>query len=212
MGAAEGRQEVIQCDLVGQVGDLERPSELFVPLRVDPGEVTLQLGLYSPVNQARLPLVGTDVGGRAYDAGRLRIERPSNSAVFTEGWHDKEVAEHDPSVEWRWTKGHAALAFKNPRRDATLYLHLDNPGDVFDDTQRVGVTMGAQQLADFDLVPKHQQVRKIALKAADMGTGDAFEVRIAVDKTFVPATCARGGSQDHRELGVRVFHALVEPD
>ena len=185
---------------------------VFVPLRADPGDVTLQIGLYSPGSQTRLPLIGTDVGGRAYDAGRLRIERASTLADYTAGWHDREVAEHDPSVEWRWTTGQAALSFKNPRRDATLYLHLDNPGDVFEDTQHVDVTMGAQQLAEFDLVPKHPQIRKILLKAADMGTGDAFEVRIAVDKTFVPATSAHGSSEDHRELGVRVFHALVEPD
>src|ERR1035437_9761305 len=34
MRAAEGRQKVIQRDLVGQVGDLERSGELFVLLRV----------------------------------------------------------------------------------------------------------------------------------------------------------------------------------
>ena len=45
---------------------------VFVPLRADPGDVTLQIGLYSPGSQTRLPLIGTDVGGRAYDAGRLR--------------------------------------------------------------------------------------------------------------------------------------------
>lgn len=185
---------------------------VFVPLRADPGDFTLQVGLYSLGDEARLPLIGTDVGGRAYDAGRLRIEHASDSAAFTDGWHDREVAEHDPSVEWRWTKGRAVLAFKNPRRDATLYLHLDNPGDVFEDTQHVDVTMGVQRLAEFDLVPKQQQVRKIALKAADMGPGDAFEVRIAVDKTFVPAQRAHGSSEDQRELGVRVFHAFVEPD
>src|ERR1039457_5609372 len=34
VGAAEGRQEVIQRDLVGKVGYLERPGKLFVFLRV----------------------------------------------------------------------------------------------------------------------------------------------------------------------------------
>jgi hypothetical protein len=35
MRAAEGPQKVIQYDLVGQNGDLERPTELFVPLGVE---------------------------------------------------------------------------------------------------------------------------------------------------------------------------------
>src|ERR1035441_1453933 len=35
VGPTEGGQKVIQCDLVGQVGYLERAGELFVPLRVE---------------------------------------------------------------------------------------------------------------------------------------------------------------------------------
>ncbi len=33
----------------------------------------------------------------------------------------------------------------------------------------------------------------------------------AVDKTFVPASVPQLKSLDPRELGVRVFHAFVEP-
>jgi hypothetical protein len=36
------------------------------------------------------------------------------------------------------------------------------------------------------------------------------EIVIAVDKTYVPAAIAQG-SKDPRELGVRVFHAYVDP-
>ena len=37
------------------------------------------------------------------------------------------------------------------------------------------------------------------------------ELRIAVDKTFVPALIPTANSKDPRELGIRVFHAFVEP-
>jgi hypothetical protein len=37
------------------------------------------------------------------------------------------------------------------------------------------------------------------------------ELRIAVDKTFVPALQPNPTNKDPRELGVRVFHAFVEP-
>ena len=53
-------------------------------------------------------------------------------------------------------------------------------------------------------------MRKIALKAAQLGNGDVAELVIAVDKTYVPAKMIPG-SKDPRELGVRVFHAYVDP-
>jgi hypothetical protein len=37
------------------------------------------------------------------------------------------------------------------------------------------------------------------------------EVRIQVDKTYVPALIPAIHSRDPRELGIRVFHAFVEP-
>ena len=37
------------------------------------------------------------------------------------------------------------------------------------------------------------------------------ELRIVVDKTFVPALTPEAASKDPRELGVRVFHAFVDP-
>ena len=60
-------------------------------------------------------------------------------------------------------------------------------------------------------MPKKQLLRKIPIKAAQLGTGELAEVQIGVDKTFVPATLTAGASKDPRELGVRVFHAFIEP-
>jgi len=45
-----------------------------------------------------------------------------------------------------------------------------------------------------------------------LGTGDLIELQIEVDKTFVPALLAASMSKDPRELGVRVFHAFVQPN
>jgi hypothetical protein len=44
-----------------------------------------------------------------------------------------------------------------------------------------------------------------------MGTADIAELHITVDKTFFPAQVAGASSKDPRELGVRVFHAFVDP-
>ena len=44
-----------------------------------------------------------------------------------------------------------------------------------------------------------------------MGDAELTELQIAVDKTFVPLVVTNGASKDPRELGVRVFHAFIDP-
>ena len=91
-----------------------------------------------------------------------------------------------------------------------FYLDVDNPGSVFNEPQQVTITLGGQIVDEFTLKPKQPELRKILLKAAQLGTGDVAELVIAVDKTYVPAMLVPG-NKDPRELGVRVFHAYVDP-
>jgi hypothetical protein len=44
-----------------------------------------------------------------------------------------------------------------------------------------------------------------------MGTAEMAELELSVDKTFVPMQISGGTSKDPRELGVRVFHAFIQP-
>jgi hypothetical protein len=81
---------------------------------------------------------------------------------------------------------------------------------VFNEAQQVTVTLGGQVIDEFTLQPKQPQLRKVPLKAAQLGTGDVAELVISVDKTYVPATLVPG-SKDPRDLGVRVFHAYIDP-
>jgi hypothetical protein len=91
-----------------------------------------------------------------------------------------------------------------------FYLDLDNPGSVFSEPQQVTVTLGGQVVDTFTVQPKQPELRKIPLKAAQLGSGDVDELVISVDKTYIPAVLV-AGSKDPRELGVRVFHAYVDP-
>jgi len=185
----------------------------FVPVYPYVGDATIQAGLYSTASQKRLPLSGDDVGQRAYRVARLQLQ-PQTENVFTifkEGWHPSETAEHNSTVEWQWTKKSATLAFKNPKKDSVFYLDVDNPGGVFEEPQQVQIVVGGQVLDHF-AVTKQQTLHKIPLKADQMGSGDLVEIRIDVDKTFVPALAAASSSKDPRELGVRVFHAFVQPN
>jgi hypothetical protein len=43
------------------------------------------------------------------------------------------------------------------------------------------------------------------VSAAQMGSTDMSELTLDVDRTFFP------GGGDTRELGIRIFHAFIEP-
>ena len=128
--------------------------------------------------------------------------------VFKDGWYPAEVAEHNASVEWQWTKKQAMLSFKNPKKDSVFYLVLDNPVTLLNEPQQVQVSLGGQAVDRFTLGPKQEVLRKIPLPAARLGSVDIAELEISVDKTFVPALLD-SSSKDPRELGVRV-DVLVE--
>jgi hypothetical protein len=186
----------------------------FVPVYPYVGDAAVQVGLYSPATQKRLPLAGTDDGQHAYKIARIQLQPQTENVftVFKEGWHPAEVAEHNPKVDWQWTKKTATLAFKNPKRDSTFYLDVDNPGGAFDEPQQVRVMLAGQPLVSFTVTPRQQVLHKIAMTAAALGGDETVELRLDVDKTFVPALVPAANSKDPRELGIRVFHAFVQPN
>ena len=192
---------------------IEYTRTIFIPVYPYVGEAGIQVGLYSTENQKRQPLAGEDTGQRAYKVGRLQLQPQTDNVltVFKDGWHPAEVAEHNAMVEWYWTKKDATLAFRNPKANSVFYLNLDNPGSVFHEPQLVQVRLGGQIVDEFALHEKQPQLRKIPLKADQLGAGDMAELAISVDKTYIPALVSGSGSKDPRELGVRVFHAFVDP-
>jgi len=183
----------------------------FVPIYPYVGEAVIELGLYNA--QKRLPLAGEDAGQRAYKVAKLQLQ-PQTENVFLvskDGWHPPETPEHNTSVEWQWTKQSATYAFKNPKKDCVFYLDVDHPGNVFLEPQQVQVSIGGQQIDQFTLTAGQQQLRKIPITAGQFGSGEMAELQIAVDKTYVPALVSAEFKKDSRELGVRVFHAYVQP-
>jgi len=188
---------------------------IFVPPCPYIGEATIQIGLYSTATQKRLPLSGEEMGQRAYKAAKFQLlpQTENVPVVYKEGWHPVEVGEHSScaSVEWQWTKKDATLVFRNPKKDSVLYLDTDNPGSVFTENQEVQVSLAGQPLDHFTVTPKQQLLQKIPMTVAQLGTADMVELQIDVDKTFVPALLPGSNSKDPRELGIRVFHAFVQP-
>jgi hypothetical protein len=195
----------------GQVVEYSRTH--FIPIYPYIGTATVRVGLYSAKDGRRLPLRADDAGQRSYRVASLDLLPQSDSIflIYKDGWHAAEVAPENSLVEWQWTKKVGTLAFRNPRRDCTFYLHLDNPGSAFTEPQTVQVLLNGEVAEVFTLAPRDPLVKRIRLPGDLMGNGDTVELQIQVDQTYVPALLPAASSRDSRELGVRVFHAYVEP-
>jgi len=192
---------------------IEYSRMIFVPVFPYVGDATIQIGLHSTKDQHRLTLSGEDVGQHSYKVAKLQLLPQTDNlfTVFKDGWNPAEAAAQDASVEWQWTKKQATLAFKNPKRDAILFFDADSPQPELHPAQHVQISLGGQVVEDYTLEPDTRALRKIKLPAALMGSADLSELQISVDPTFVPMTVTNGASKDPRELGIRVFHAYVDP-
>lgn len=185
---------------------------MFVPRVAEAGPVTLEIGLYAPASGERLPLAGESSGLRAYNVATFEIAPPSEAPFvqFSDGWHSAEGTA-DGLTEWQWSKGQAVLTFLNPKRDAELLVQLDQPSSDVVGPQHVALRVGETTVDSFEMPPGALQVRHVSLPAAALGSEDRVELRVSVDKTFVPASVPAMRSSDTRELGIRVFRAFLQP-
>ena len=191
---------------------IEYTRTMFVPIVPHEGTTKVLMGLYSNSSDSRLPLVGIVHDRRSYIVGNLDLLKRTEGifVMFKEGWHAAETPPDNAAVEWQWTRKEAVLSVRNPKKDVMLYLHLDSPG-LFQEPQQVTVTLGDQTIDSFVLEPKKEVIRKPTITAAQLGTADVVDLKISVDKSYVPAVITNGANRDPRELGVRVFHAYVQP-
>jgi hypothetical protein len=188
---------------------------LFTPVMPYLGEVSVELGLYK--DNDRVALAGPNPADRGaqrreYKVATLQLV-PNSENIFLSykgGWNPDEVSPSNPGVGWRWTQKSAVITFPNPKRDATLYLEFDARPDLFPGhPQQVTVYSNGQPVDSFVADAPATQLKKVGITAAQLGTADLAEVRIDVDKSFVPAQIP-GGGRDTRELGIRVYHAFVQ--
>jgi hypothetical protein len=193
---------------------VEYTRTVFIPLYPYVGEAVIRMGLYSGSTQKRVALSGDTIGQQEYRVGTIQL-LPQTENVFTafkDGWHQPETPVNDAHIEWQWTKKKdAILAFKNPKKDSLFYFEVDNPSGTFPEGQHVQVKLRDKVLDDFTLRPEQMVLHRIPLPAAQMGSDEMVELTISVDKTFVPALMGGANSKDGRELGIRVFHAFIQP-
>ncbi|MFN2446977.1 MAG: hypothetical protein ABR606_15515 [Vicinamibacterales bacterium] len=192
---------------------VEYTRTMFAPVYPYVGQAKVVGGLYASGSNDRVKLAGDDRGDRSYllQAFELLPQTDNVFLIYKDGWHGAEVAPEDKDLEWQWTKKEATLAFRNPKRDAVLYLQMDNPIAQTGGARQVEVRFGDQVLTSLPVSATDAPVHKVPLAAASVGTGDMVELRLVPDRTFVPALEPGSSSGDTRELGVRVFHAYVLP-
>jgi hypothetical protein len=185
---------------------VEYKRTVFVPNYPYIGPAVVRLGLYDMASGRRLVLNAEEASRREYIVSRFQV-LPSSENIFLlykDGWHQAEVDPKNPAVEWQWTKKTAVLSFQNPKKDCTLYLEYDARPDRFTSPQQVTLKIGDQSIAQFP-AEKGPTLKTFPFSAAQLGQGDMVNLSIDVDRTFAP------GGADPRELGIRVFHAYVEP-
>jgi hypothetical protein len=186
---------------------VEYSRTVFVPNYPYIGPAHIRIGLYQPSASQRLPLCATDASRREYEVAKFQLLPQSENIflIYKEGWHPAEVSTADPTNEWQWTKKTATISFKNPKKDAIFFLEFDARVDKFSPPQQVTVRSGDQVIGTFTADAKEKMLVSFPLAAAQLGSADMSELTLDIDRTFVP------GGGDNRDLGIRVFHAFIEP-
>ncbi|MEZ5285482.1 MAG: hypothetical protein R2712_11900 [Vicinamibacterales bacterium] len=193
---------------------VEYTRTMFVGRYPYVGAAKVVAGLYAPGSNERLKLSNEDRGDRSYKVADFELLPQTENifVVFKDGWHPTEtVADGASRTEWQWMKKEATLAFRNPKRDVTLIIQADNPAAGANGAREMNVLIGDEPLGVVPLsAAVSAPVQKIPISAAQLGDADMVEVRLVVDKTFVPALESGNAGGDTRELGARVFHAFVQ--
>lgn len=182
----------------------------FLPVLPYTGEATVRVGLYK--GDQRLPMQGAEVNQRTYKVGTLQLLPQAENVfiIYKSGWNAPEFTP-DNSREWQWTQKSATVNFKNPRKDVTLFLETDARVDLFTPPQQVAIVIAGKTVKTFAADSAASVLQRIPITAAELGNDDMVELKLDLDKAFVPAKLPNAANTDSRELGIRVYHLFVDP-
>ena len=184
----------------------------FVPVYPYVGEVEVRMGLYPyPGRGERPALKGEDRGFREYKVATLELLPQTENVflIYKEGWHNPETHPDNPSVERTWTKKEALVSFKNPKKDVIVYLEGDTCVKCFPVTPELTVTVGNNVGLRFPIDGPQVYLKKIRVKAADLGNDEWVDLRLSMNQSFVPKNLNPPLNNDDRELGFNVYHLYV---
>jgi hypothetical protein len=184
---------------------------VFVPIYPYVGNVDVVMGLYPASGKGeRVALKGQDRGLREYKVASMELLPQTDNIflVYKDGWHNPETSQQNPSLERTWTKRDALVSFKNPRKDVIVYLEADTNHKAFDVPPVLTVAVGAKSGLTVPIENSEVFLRKVRVKAADLGTEDWVDLRLSMNQSFVPKLKGVNATDD-RELGVMVYHLFV---
>jgi len=192
---------------------IEYSRTMFVPMYPYVGGAKMIVGVYDLATNRRLKLSNPDRGDRSYQVATFELLPQTENVylIYKDGWHPAEVAPENPAVEWKWMRKEATIAFRNPKRDATFIVQMDNPAEAASAASEVDVRIGDHSIGTVSLASTDASISKLEIPASHLGSADMVELRLVADRTFVPALDPSVKSNDTRELGARVFHAFIQP-
>ena len=190
---------------------IEYTRTMLVPFYPYLGDVDVNMGLYSAEDGKRLPLDGEHVGQWAYRVGEFRLlPLAENIEIsYSSGWHVLE--EDSGSSLWRWSEKIGVLLFDNPRRDSLLYLSLGGFEGWNGEPRTLTISIGDRFVDRVEIVPSEDVLHKIPLDVSLLGDTGEIELRLEVDRVFVPTEQPASDNADIRALGVRVLGVYVDP-
>ncbi len=184
----------------------------FVPVYPYVGEVEVRMGLYPyPGRGERPALKGEDKGFREYKVATLELLPQTENIflVYKDGWHNPETHPENPSVERTWTKKDALVSFKNPKSDVIVYVEGDTCVKCFKSSPELTVAVGEKAGLKIPIDGPQVHLRKIKVKAEDLGDGEWVDLRLSMSESFVPKNLEPPLNNDDRELGFNVYHLYV---
>ena len=182
----------------------------FIPIYPYVGDVDVRVGLQPVGRGERVALKGEDAGQREYSVGKMELLPQTENIflVYKDGWHNPESSAQNPSLERTWTKKDALVSFKNPKKDIIVYLEADTNFKAFDQPPVLTVAVGGKSGLVVPIENSEVFLKKIRVKAADLGNEEWVDLRLGMNQSFVPKL--KGvNTHDDRELGLLVYHLYV---
>jgi hypothetical protein len=182
----------------------------FIPIYPYVGKVDVRMGLHPVGRGERVALKGEDAGQREYKVATIELLPRTDNIflVFKEGWHNPESSPQNPSLERTWTKKDALVSFKNPKKDVVIYLEADTNSKAFDAPPVLTVAVGGKTGLVVPIENSEVFLKKIRVKAADLGNDEWVDLRFSMNQSFVPKLKGISATDD-RELGLMVYHLFV---
>ncbi len=172
------------------------------------GPLTVVMGLYSRATGERLPLSGQDAGQRRYRVAVLSLlPRDRELSVRCEGLYPPETPVAAPLLVTRFVRREATCRFRNPREDVLVFVQGDLEPAAFPTAPTLSLSSRAATARHELPLTDELQLLRFRIRARDLGREPEARLRLGVSASYFPRLL--GGSDDPREISLRLFRLLV---